>query len=125
MGIACTEPALDPSAKSQSCTESRKIPRQELWARPMASSIAWLQLVTGCVVLRLLVFETDEQMADGPSIRMHEPAEVGLSQAALDRLLPYAESIVGEGRVPNGSEPRAAPSSRCSAPPLTQRARAQ
>ena len=25
MGIACTEPALDPSAKSQSCTESRKI----------------------------------------------------------------------------------------------------
>ena len=30
MGIACTEPALDPSAKSQSCTESRKIPRQEL-----------------------------------------------------------------------------------------------
>ena len=33
MGIACTEPALDPSAKSQSCTESRKIPRQEqeLW----------------------------------------------------------------------------------------------
>ena len=43
-------------------------------------------------------------MADGPSIRMHEPAEVGLSQAALDRLLPYAESIVGEGRVPNGSE---------------------
>ena len=25
MGIACTEPALDPSAKSQSCTESRKM----------------------------------------------------------------------------------------------------
>ena len=44
MGIACTEPAVDPSAKSQSCTESRKIPRQELsgplspsrgrWRRP-------------------------------------------------------------------------------------------
>ena len=33
MGIACTEPALDPSAKSQSCTESRKIPRQELWCQ--------------------------------------------------------------------------------------------
>ena len=35
MGIACTEPALDPSAKSQSCTESRKIPRQELWPTPL------------------------------------------------------------------------------------------
>ena len=57
-------------------------------------------------------------MTDGPSIRMYEPAEVGLSQAALDRLLPYAESIVGELRVPNGSEAstlQAAPS--CAAPP--------
>ena len=37
MGIACTEPALDPSAKSQSCTESRKIPRQELCARDQSA----------------------------------------------------------------------------------------
>ena len=63
-------------------------------------------------------------MADGPSIRMYEPAEVGLSQAALDRLLPYADSIVGEGRVPNGSEAstlQAAPS--CAAPPVCLRPR--
>ena len=41
MGIACTEPALDPSAKSQSCTESRKIPRQELWSpQPSEGEVA-------------------------------------------------------------------------------------
>jgi hypothetical protein len=28
----------------------------------------------------------------GPSIATYEPAEVGLSQAALDRLLPYTHS---------------------------------
>jgi len=40
----------------------------------------------------------------GPSIATYEPAEVGLSQAALDRLLPYSQSIVDGNRVPNGSE---------------------
>ena len=38
MGIACTEPALDPSAKSQSCTESRKIPRQKLCESTLSTS---------------------------------------------------------------------------------------
>jgi hypothetical protein len=41
---------------------------------------------------------------DGPAIHVYEPAEAGLSHAALNRILAYTQSVVDEARVPHGSE---------------------
>ena len=41
---------------------------------------------------------------DGPAVRVHEPAGVGLSSTALSRLAAYTQSVVNDVRVPHGSE---------------------